>query len=155
MRNNNLKSQLPDQVAAVKFPFNPETKSKLSNERIKEINHLALKAEVRNDVFNGISVDESKLVCDTCGQQELLEHLSWVGMHVKFYSHFNRAFMLLMKENPEDRVSILDNFQSMSNLFRTIEANKEYINNVWNEVNELLKDIEVLDKERMESGGFL
>ena len=155
MRNNivkNQNNQLPNEVAAVKFPFNPDAKSALSKERINEINQMCLRAEINNKSFNGIKVDENTLLIEVFGLQEVFEQISYMGSRTDFYYHIDEAFKLLMNERSDDRVNVLDNYQSLTAMFRVVEKQHEYINNKLHEINVLINDVNKLDSEMMKGG---
>lgn len=135
----------------IKLPFNHAMPSSLSNERINELNQLAVRAQLNDQgIIEDNEVDESSLVIETCAMKEVYEELSDIGEYGDFYYHIDSAFDLLLADRPKDTKGIFQSYKDLTSMFRIIEKQKKFIQQRWKEVNLILKDVDTLDCEDIE-----
>lgn len=130
------------------LPFNHNSPSALSVERIHELNALALRAQVDECGSNSEGeVREDHLVIETSGMQEVYDYLSEFDAHRLFYYNIDRAFSLLLEKNPGSSMDVFNTYTQLTSLFRTIARQKKFIERRMIEVNKILKDIDTLEAE--------
>lgn len=156
MQNDNSKNQInqfPYQVVAeenLTFPFNTELPSRLSKERISQLNYLSYDAELRYGARDKERVDEGSLMIECFGLIEALEMATDFDSGKDFHNNIWRAFSNLIKECPNDRASIFSTYSDLTSLFRVLLKQKEYLDAKLKECNAIVSDFNILDEESVE-----
>jgi hypothetical protein len=136
---------------ALNLPFSPEFTSSLSNERINELNILALKATKNdNSSITDNQIHEHCLIIETDAMKEVYENILEFSTSTSFYENLDRAFNSLIEKEPEKRISIFTTYRELSAMLRTVEKHRDFIEQRYQEVAKILNDIDTLDGENLE-----
>jgi len=151
-------NQLPSQVAAdqiiVNSPFNPEAYSVLGADRIKIINALCVDSQLRDGDTS--EVDYTALQAESCNLQEIFDKLVDFDSFTHFYTHIDWAFERLLKDRPNESADIFRSYKMVTSLFRILNKHSETIQNKFNDLNILIRDLDTLEGEKydFEKGGL-
>ncbi len=148
------------EIAKLKFGFvkggeimlgsliNLDQPSKISLERRQELNQLAVRAAKSNGDLSGSSQLET-LRGECYKMDEIYQEITGVGdTHDRFFYDIDYAFKTLIPSNPD----ALGTYMTLSRLLRVLATHNDLIYRKMSEVNKIVDDIDIIEKENWERG---